>query len=238
MQRRPKKRLLIVVNGILTAAGDAEGWTDRAVVWVFRACASRGTPLELVADKFEYTSGALTRRWGQAKRGRQLAARVRDLASAGWEVDLAGHSNGCDIIARALPLIPLGGVHTLHLLAGAVEAGPIAEAIRLVQVQHVHLHVAGRDRALQLARWSRRLLGWAGLGYGSLGREAEARAFAAVHEDSCTVHVYPEFGHGDFFAEEHFEATMRSITGLPCTSTNPHRIEPGPRGRGFGVSFS
>lgn len=200
-----QRRLYVFVNGVLSDPA-AIDWTDRAVAWV------HGHTLDH-ADKYEYWTWALTRRLTQGKHAQALAQLV-NLHSEPNDLVLVGHSNGCDLLLRALPWIR-ERVHVLHLLSAAAEpdfdTNGLNDLLRRNRVQWVVVWRAGQDQALRLAWWSRLLtLGLAG--YGGLGIDgprnvARELAYAVLPLDE------PCYGHSDWFAEgPAFERTMERIT--------------------------
>lgn len=197
------RRAWICINGILTNPGDAEGWTDRAVTWL-------NLHTEGKAEKFEYATGALTRRLRQAWRAEAIARMCSFYIRGGYEVVLIGHSNGADLIERVLPLLWPATVHSAHLFAPACDGDKLRHAlIEGAQLGTLHLYGSANDRALQLAALTQRFLGIVGLGYGDLGRRVEAFAGTTPR---TVAHNDDSQGHGTWFTRgEPFERTMRAI---------------------------
>lgn len=193
------RRVFICVNGILTAPGDSEGWTDRAVTWLH-------TRTRFHAEKFEYACGPLTRRLRQQWRAEAIAKMCEFYFAADFDVNLVGHSNGCDLIARVMDLQEDRAFGSVHLFAAATDWG----ALEYANFRRLTLYVSANDRALQVARISRTLGGWAGLGYGDLGRRVPS---AAVADPRVAVARRDDFGHSDWFKRgERFETTMQLLT--------------------------
>lgn len=206
-------RVYIFVNGILSMPGDADGWTDRAVTWINTRTSAKG-------EKWEYATGPLLRRIKQQERAQKIATLIAYYERAGYEVILVGHSNGCDIIGRVLalrghePWYYAQPLRSVHLFAAAADAEPFLAALDRQSVGRIFIYRGGRDRALQLGRFSRRVVGWAGLGYGSLGREDpdNTAALELAYRPGVAVHQEPAYGHSDWFIRgEFFEVTMRHI---------------------------
>lgn len=195
----------IVVNGILASPGDARGWTDRAVTWLHNEA-----EVNVQAEKFEYFASALTRRIRQQAHAEDLAALIRRYS--GREIHLVGHSNGCDLILRALRLTTTG-VRSVHLIAAACDEdfdrNGLNEDLVSGQLGNVHVYTSPDDGVLKwAARPSRWLLGWAGLGYGLLGLvgpKFEARPELVTRDDR------PGYGHSTWFSDEHFVETFKLI---------------------------
>jgi hypothetical protein len=196
------RRVVICVNGILTRPGAGDGWTDRSVTWL-------NTRTTVKAEKFEYACGAITRRWRQKRRAYAIARMVGYYYRAGFAITLVGHSNGCDLIARVIANCERIHFASVHLFAAAADWAPFSLALHAGRVSRVFLYVSANDRALQLAGVSRTLFGWAGLGYGNLGREVPAAAEATA---GCTVIRQDEYGHSTWFERgDRFESTMRLL---------------------------
>lgn len=192
----------IAVNGILSWPGDSDGWTDRAVTWLHIHTDSR-------AEKWEYTAGVATRRIHQGDRADAIATMVRFYVGAGYEVSFIAHSNGADIVERVLELIAPIRIRTVHLVAAASDGERLKRAIADGQVGWVHLYGSANDRALKLAATSTKLLGWLGLGYGSLGLNVDD---AAAHMRRTTAHRDDSQGHSSWWRRGYdFERTMRLI---------------------------
>lgn len=210
-----RKRIYIFVNGILTVPGSASNWNRRAVTWTHLHTEHR-------AESLEYLSTVLMRPFFQRRRARKLANKIRFYAAARWEIVLAGHSNGCDVIVDALRMIDSHPRHTpirgVHLIAAACdrdfEANGLNAAIRNERITHnVRVYVGGKDIALRLAST---IPGWL-LGYGTLGLCGPSELDYDASKKVIT-HVEPTFRHGTWFGEKHFEQTLRLITDQPFES--------------------
>ncbi len=199
------KRVFIFINGILTDPGDAHGWTDRAVAWI-------QTHTNEVADRYEYFSGALTRRLFQNRRVAEVVEMI-DNYSETHDVVLVGHSNGCDIILRALQR-RARAVNCIHLFAAAAEAdcrkSGLNQAMKNSPWLKVFITVSRGDEALRIAaRTSHFLFGWLGLGYGDLGYEGPSNVY---YPERIKVLRCDSMNHGEWFrAGDNFEYSMRAI---------------------------
>lgn len=197
----PPKRVFILVNGILNNPGASDGWTDRGVTWL-------NIKTEGKAEKFEYACGAITRRLRQQQRAEAIARMCDYYFHAGYEITLIGHSNGCDLIARVLEIHQAREFASVHLFAPAADAATFEWAVGL-WVNRVFLYVSANDQALKWGGLTRKLFGWAGLGYGSLGREVPA---FFEQDTRCLVTRRDDYGHSTWFERgAHFETTMRLI---------------------------
>ncbi len=195
----------IVVNGILTNPGDARAWTDRIVTWLHSHA-----HVDVQAEKFEYFASALTRRLRQQRHADELAALIRNYA--GRKIHLVGHSNGCDLIIRALKVTHTE-IASVHLIAAACDEdfdrNGLNEDLTCEQLGCVHVYTSPDDGVLKyLGRTSRALLGWLGLGYGLLGLVGPKFVTRA---ERVWRYDRPGFGHSTWFAEEHFVETVNLI---------------------------
>lgn len=218
MTKPDNKVVFVAINGILARAGASEGWTDRAATWL-----NTRTPYK--AEKWEYVCGPLTRRLRQQSRARRIATMLAYYERAGFRIVLIGHSNGCDLIARVLALraqktwyfkFP---ILSAHLFAAAADWSDFKGALDRADLLQLHLYGSESDWALKFARVSRALVGWAGLGYGSLGLrsadvEYEDRVQLGDNNASPRVfdHSIDSYGHSSWFRRgEIFEATMNKV---------------------------
>lgn len=204
-----RPHVYICVNGILSNPGDAEGWTDRAVTWLHLHTQSK-------AEKFEYACGALTRRLRQRRRAEAIARMCEYYFNAGYAITLVGHSNGCDLIARVLKLEEHRQFVGAHLFAPAADADAFTVPLRR-QLGRLNLYVSAGDRALMLAGLSQSLFGWAGLGYGSLGREVP---MWLTYHLRVAVTRRDGYGHSTWFERgKRFEQTMELLRQNESTAT-------------------
>lgn len=196
---------IILVNGILNQPESVDGWTDHAEQWI-----DKNT--EFKSTKMEYRATALTRRFHQGTRVKNLQKICK--AYLGDRIILVGHSNGCDIIQRMINKgIPR--VHELHLIAAASEHDFIKNgynrALKNEHVEKIVVYMSPIDEALKKARLSTKLFGWLGLGYGYLGLVGPLNVNPEV-KDRVVMHNEP-MGHSQWFSKKFFERTMKTITG-------------------------
>jgi pimeloyl-ACP methyl ester carboxylesterase len=183
-------RIFIFVNGILNCPGDHDGWTDRAATWVNVRTKDR-------AEKFEYFCGPLTRRLRLNSHAQDLAHLVAQYHD--HRVVLVGHSNGCELICRALRVSGVR-IEDVHLISGACSPdfnrNGLAEVMESGRVQRVVVYVAGKDLPMRLAKWTGKLLGLFGLGYGTLGHRGPLN-----HPAGVRVVIEPGYGHSTWFED-------------------------------------
>lgn len=185
-----KPHVWICINGIRTNPGDDQGWTDRATTGLMLRAAAQGRPA--YAEKYEYHTLALTRRLHQERRAQGITKMVAFWFTSGATISLVAHSNGCALAERVLDIAwkkwPEFRFHSVHFYAPASDGQHLARALLVGQLGHAYLHGQTQDAALRLGRWSRRLLGWAGLGYGDLGLRVTAYASAVPHVTAYATH--------------------------------------------------
>jgi hypothetical protein len=204
----PKGRLRRVVeinvNGVLANPGTADGWCDRAVTLAH-------TKFGIHGEKWEHWSGLLTRHIWQEKRAIGVAALADKYLASGWQVFLRGHSNGCDVICRALPYLRHGAIAGAQLVAAACEAdfskNGLNDALVSGRLSRVVLCCSADDRALWAARITHPLLNLAANGYGSLGFTGPLAVADAI-EHRVRTHWRPGFDHGTWLNPENLFGTM------------------------------
>jgi hypothetical protein len=186
-----------------------ESWACQAERW----CEVRGIP----ADRFVYRSPIFTRFVWQWRRIQLLERVLADYK--GMPLKLIGHSNGCALICAAIKRVKIDSSlipAELHLISPACdssfEKNGLNAALSDGRVSQVTVHWGGKDEAMWFAAASRTLVGWAGLGYGTLGRSGP-KDVATGLQARVTGHFEPTFGHSTWFEAVHFEETMRMVTG-------------------------
>jgi hypothetical protein len=206
------KPVVIYVNGIMHEPGSADSWVRRAASWTTRKTRFDG-------EVFLYEAGPVTRRFTLNKRAKELAQMIAEYSDN--ELHLAVHSNGGEVLTRALREIlqrpeayPAAKIVSAHFLGPANDAdftkNWINSALIAGLVGHVHVYRATDDDALKWGRASRRLFGWIGLGYGDLGlvgpQNVEPSVVARVHDHPGVAPC-----HTCFFDEQHFTKTLTFV---------------------------
>lgn len=197
-------KVYICGNGILTNPGDAKDWNRRAAIWI----EEHAKPAR--AQPYLYFQDIIFRRLFQQKRVDELIAIVKSFEEDEFDIYLVGHSNFCDIICRLLQKWD-GMISEVHLIAGACEANceknGINAALKQGRLAKAFIYVSADDSALKSAKLSETILGWAGLGYGSMGLTGpvnRAIRTRVIRRDS--------YDHSTWFDDDHFDETMRLIT--------------------------
>jgi hypothetical protein len=179
---------------------------------------------------FLYQAGPLTRRFTLNARARELAALL--YAHRVDELHVAVHSNGAEVLSRALRHIlqhptefpePFT-IASAHFMGPANDAdftkNWLNSALIVGLVKSVWVYRATKDKPLGLGRASRRLFGWMGLGYGDLGLVGPQNVDPA---EAHRVHDLPNVApcHTCFFDAAHFEPTLRLVLSNADASTVP-----------------
>jgi len=194
------------INGILTCPGKSEGWTDRAVTHAH-------LDMDVFAEKLENFTGIFTRMLFQEKRARFVARIANKYLERGWNVYLRGHSNGCDIIRRALSHTA-SPIEAAQLVAPAVEPdferNGFNRLLREGKVKRLMVCWSPNDRTLRLARHSHAVLNILGNAYGILGLIGPQNVAPDV-ESRVTAVANVQYDHGDWLAKENLLATMELL---------------------------
>ena len=199
------KRLIAFIPGINAFPGDLAGWTDRAASWTHIHTDAR-------AEKCEYLAFPLTRRLFQQFRAGKIARMLERYFLSGKysELDLVGHSNGCDIILRVLEQT-FFHVNRVHLIAGACEAdfekNGLNDKLNTGRIGKVFVYWGDRDYAMDIAALTAPILGLFGFGYGTLGWHGPLNHIPGVIKRHRS-----DFNHSTWFKPEHFDSTMKMIT--------------------------
>lgn len=205
------RRTILCVPGILTKPGLIDNWPELACRWI-----DRSRP-DLNAERYEYYSTATFRALGEAGRAANLATVLSDYS--GDNLTLIAHSNGADVVLRALKLLPkTQRIETLHLVSPACEAdwtlNGLNAALAAGRVGFVDVFLAGKDSALGFWAKLSRIppFRWIpGFSYGLLGLDGPQ----GVEKDlAVRVGVFrePDFEHSTWWDAEHFNDTMRRLT--------------------------
>ena len=210
---------VVMCNGILTVPGDAKDWNARGVTYINTHFIEYG----ITADLCQYFCGPIGRAFWQRGREKKLANLIKSYLTAGFEVVLVAHSNGCDVAIGALQRLGWPLIKALHLFSGATESdfrfNHLNWAVSLRKIGDVFVYVAGKDRWLRIARWPiGELLGYDGEFHwgnlfsfrGSLGLNGPVNVSA-----DAQAHVHkieePSFDHSTWWAGGNFERSMERI---------------------------
>ena len=210
-------RVELNIPGVLALPSDAEGWTDRAVTLAH-------LELGVYAEKLENFSGVLTRMIFQEQRARFVARIANTYLERGWTVYLRGHSNGCDIIRRALFHIPRpsrrdestrrASIAAVQLVAPAVEPdferNGFNQLLDEARVGRVLVCWSRSDRTLRWARLAHPLLNLLGNSFGTMGLTGP-RGFQARHADRVLAVENPAFDHNDWLRRENLRETIAML---------------------------
>lgn len=206
-----KRLLYLFVPGILQKPSRVDDWADHAVRYV------HAMPGDARAVSYEYSSGALSRFWGQSNRVADVATLIKWGIDDGLDVVAVGHSNGCELIARALRENPALYVRSVHLIAAAChgdfQKNGLNECAYRQQIGRIHTYCSKGDNVLRCyAPLSSKLGRVFGLGYGNLGytgpsnltRDAERATELPVWKSA--------YGHSTWIEKAFLPETLRLVT--------------------------
>lgn len=205
IERQMKNRMYILINGILSKPSDVNGWTDRAESWI-------EDKTKYNATKFEYFADMVFRRMWQGNR----VSKLQDIIGRIFNdsIYLVGHSNGCDIIERYIRKSNRR-IEELHLIAGASESdfrkNGYNDALLKNKVGKIFVYWSKQDAALKQAKWSTKLFGWMGLGYGYIGLIG-AKYVSPLIKDRV-IEMEFNLDHQDYFSETQLDDTLRRVIG-------------------------
>lgn len=196
------ERAFIFVPGVRTDVEDRSNWCHRADRWV------RDNGLGH-AEVYWYETKA-TLRWAeQGRHAKGLSDLIWSYISDPHDpvpVTLVGHSNGCELILRAMREWPELRARSIHLIAAAADADCRRNGINGLKSAGLYLYGSPDDGALKLGR----LTSWLrifGCGYGDLGRAGPQRNAYTIPCD-----WRPGYGHSTWFDPDRFDETMRLVT--------------------------
>lgn len=201
-----KKVTYIFINGILNKAGNINNWNTRACMWI-------DEKTNFKAERYEYESDIIFRRFGQEKRVNDIQTIINRLSQG--DIILVGHSNGCDLIERLVKRYT-HYFKEIHLIAGASErnfkTNGFNEALRDRKIGEIFIYMSRYDNALKKAKWSTRLFGWLGLGYGYIGLVGPSKIAKDVKFKVHTIDMKRD--HQDWFSTQNFDETMKLLTHI------------------------
>jgi hypothetical protein len=202
-----KAYVYLFVNGIGNMPSSAFEWTDEATLYL--------QSLGIRAEAYEYCTTFINRWIKQDSRVKNFAHKVQSWADKGFTPVLVGHSNGCDIIIKSLKHLHNVYDIELHLISAAAEPdfrkNGLNKALNNGQVKRCVIYIAGKDFALKyLASWSRKVLGWLGLGFQNLGYIGPRHVNPYIVKKLATV-VEKDYHHSSWFSHENFPRTMRQV---------------------------
>lgn len=195
----------IIVPGIHSSTKNNFDWFVRLAEDIMRKGARNPVALE-----YRYSTNALTRRAAQQRRARELADIIDKWQK--FNIILVGHSNGCDLIQRALK-ITHAKVKTVHAFAGACEnelkKTGFYDAFVYNRLGKLFVYASKNDRALKYAANISRLFNFIGMGYGLLGYRG-ATGIPKSFQDKVVNIFDNTLDHNDYFGK-FYERTLNTI---------------------------
>jgi predicted alpha/beta hydrolase family esterase len=211
--------IVYIVPGINNADSPAD-WDERAQALVQNY-------FGIDCERYQYHAGAITRSVNQSKRIADVSAWL--IRNQGRRIICIGHSNGCELLCKALHNNPAVKVAELHLIAGACSSNcdrnRLNIAARRGQFLRTVCYVSSGDAVLGAAQWTS-WLNIIGLGYGDLGKVGPKNVRGWVPE----IVRRDSYGHCDWVGQ-HLAETIRLCIGVPVVATvytgtanvrNPH----------------
>lgn len=204
------RRAYILVPGIRTRTDDNQAW---AVAWADRIM-QRYKRTAPAASEFRYFVGALSRRLSQQRYARQLAAMIEEWYDAGFSIVAVCHSNGADLLSRAVQLTE-AHIEAAHLIAAACDADMTQtgylEAVQAGRIGRVVCYVSRSDSALGIWAKLSRNVAWLGMGYGTLGFEGPKGVPDTLkYRFPIVSRNYLE--HGEWFDSQNIDSTFAAVT--------------------------
>jgi hypothetical protein len=206
--------VFIYVNGIRTTPGSDKNWNGRAVTWTHlraRALQQIHDAENVVAERCEYPTLAVTRWLNHGKWVDRFCGIVSHYHNQGFRIRVAAHSNGANVALDGLSKLRWPAIEMLDLLSPACESDlPYLTPLLGGPVRRLRVWQAGRDMPLKIAdNFMGRLLG-----FGVLGRRGPFGIPEPYMVQYVEKIVEPEWGHSTRFDDEHFDATMEKLTGI------------------------
>lgn len=193
------EKVYIFINGIRTIPGKPENWTDRAVTWMQLMTPYKGR-------KVEYFAFALLRWYRQRERAQLLVDMMWSYKD--HDICLVGHSNGANVISRALKMVPWSvpsRVKEVHLFSPACKANFDWNGFNEYMGTKFKVYMAEKDFALKLASTRVAKL----LGYGNLGRRGPVKVKHGLEVEV----VKKPYKHSEWFKPSNMAQTMGKILG-------------------------
>jgi len=205
-------RVYILVPGVKTRSSDYMNWAVRMA-----SCINIDHD-RAKGDEFRYNTSAILHRFGMRERVKFVVELARRYWRAGYEPIFVAHSDGCEIVRRAIlegPSIFLSA----HLIAGACSAdferNGLNRALIGGKVGQIYCYVSKGDRMLSvLARVSKSLFGWLGFGFGTLGYDGPQNVPKAMQGRDVKVIARDNLRHGDWFKGANWKKTFDSVTQI------------------------
>lgn len=202
----------ILVNGILNNPESIDSWTDRFEISVEK----KGHH----CIKMEYRADGVFRRIFQGRRAQNLNDICEELD--GERIRIVAHSNGGDIVDRMMGISSVK-IEEIHMVASASQPDMrksfIPTAIRDDRLERAFFYCSKRDRTLaKAAPLTKKLFGWAGLGYDNVGFLGPQDIPGDVVDDIETI--WWEYDHSDMWLQNVFESTVFMIMNQLEISSN------------------
>jgi len=193
--------------GIMTDAEDNFNWSPSGCDWIEKHLKQ---PAREIDSEF-----APIRTKTKLNSKSEEAARVLESLAPDFRLKVITHSNGGELFSRAVRITPVR-IEEAHLVAAACDAdfdkNGFNDALVQDRIGKMKLYCSKIDEALFWARISKFLAGWAGYGYGSLGRSGpkNVSSYASIHLST----IWKDYKHSAWWDDENFEDSFEMITGV------------------------
>ncbi len=195
--------ILLTVPGIMQFPYDSRNWSPHTRTW----CNQHG----LKSDGADYFCGPLTRCLHQERRVERVKTILQAYPEVQYDRTLMVHSNGDDLLMKALAELNWPRVQDLHLFSGAggsdFDALGLNSALSKGRIQNIFVYVGGRDLPMRIAKYA----GWM-VGFGTLGLHGPDRVWPAFKDKRVRTIVRPDYGHSTWFTPANFDDTMLAVT--------------------------
>jgi len=204
-------RVYILLPGIHTKPSDNNNWAPAM------ASAIGITYDTAKAEEFRYYS-SLFHKNGMKERVGFVIDLCHRWWSAGYEVVIVGHSDGCEIVRQVLIEGP-SIFKAAHLIAGAVEAdfkeNGLLKVIEDNKVETIFCYVSKGDKVIdKWARASIRFLSWLKITFGTLGFDGPKNVPEEMIGSRVVIIERMSLRHSEWFSGVNWQSTFNSITRL------------------------
>lgn len=190
------RTLYIVIPGIYTSTQKHFDWYVRLAEDIMRR--GEGFP---VALEYRYNTCAFFRRMQQHKRAQEIANIIESWD--GFNIVLIGHSNGVDLIQRALS-IAKSKVDKVFAFGAAtysdLQITGFYKAFKEGRLNNLFVYASKKDAALKYAANLSNLFSFLGLGYGLLGYYG-ANNIPETFKNKVENIFKNDFRHNDYFSK-------------------------------------
>jgi predicted alpha/beta hydrolase family esterase len=201
-----KRFCYIIIPGILNP-------TDRHFAWfsIMAEDIMHKGYYKPIGIEYRYKACAVFRRARQEKRALEIANIIHRWSD--YKIVLVGHSNGCDLIQRALKITSTP-IETVHLIAGACESDitktSFAKRLEDGSLKKLVCYYSRNDLVLKYAASLSRLFAFLGLGYGRLGLLGGRNVPEKIINKVVNL-KFDKLGHSCYFNENNYKHILNLV---------------------------